>query len=1005
MTLLPLTNSAAWTAAGWTMLHMTWLGGVLGVVAAMSRFLLRKARPEARYAASLLILGLFAAAPLALFARVYEPRADITPVAAGSVEMAAKPSYSEPETMRLPRLGRSPIAAPPSPVPASPPRWDSLVARLPWLWLIGSTTTLALLGMGLAGVGRMRRSSRPLIDGEVAAMTRRLADSLGMARRVGVAVCDRIASPVLLGVLRPMILLPTAALSGWTTDELEMALLHELAHLRRHDNLTNLLQCVVEALLFFDPVTWWLSSWVRLERELCCDRLVVEKTGRSRAYATLLASLVGVQGRSMAISALAEKPILTRIRKILNREEKPMRLTKPEGFGLIAAALVAGALALGARAGTTGAPDEKAKPSNEAQRKALRAMVKVVSAGKPDSSPRDARDQTLLELASAQFKVGDRESARATIREANRALDPSADPKDYAGMLEALANQARSCEIWREAGEPAMAREGLDRATEALKSLADPKARDAVAKFTREMEGVDESAMDLGDAESVVGLMLSHAATTLAEQRIATGDPGEARDLIRWAAAISKETKGGMKSFVTAGLGGLLARAGDLEGGRSLARRAEREVDSAPAAHRAYAKQFVARTLVECGDLDSGFDFIQAQPAERRESAANKILDAFQEYDPKERSGWLDPAGIKILIGAQGTKPKGSMLGLIGFASRLAMLDDAKVKTRSLAVAATLLAKAGQFPAAIEVLNMIPNLSRRDFPGPADGFYDAVKPAAFAMVAVRMAKAGDKAGAAALLDRSAALANAIKPADEKLIARIVLADAYVEAGDNLAALGVVRESIDLAKSRPEPLRTRVLVMLARTQAKTGDPAGALPLIDAVREYPGVEKAQALLSLAQTYQTNKDDATAKAMARMALECAKVKAPAGFKLGPAMVLKGPGIGRDTFLDPNLELPNGFGGFELTQVTEQGRQIIGDVADSERAARALPEIKIGEGIAAGVLGGRGMALGSLATDLARKGKLDEALRIAATIDNPTDKLWAYQQMARTIGEVERK
>ena len=73
------------------------------------------------------------------------------------------------------------------------------------------------------------------------------------------------AAPSLLGIVRPLILLPPAALSGWSVEQLEMVLLHELAHLRRWDNLVNLLQRVLESLLFFHPVVWWLSGWVRLD--------------------------------------------------------------------------------------------------------------------------------------------------------------------------------------------------------------------------------------------------------------------------------------------------------------------------------------------------------------------------------------------------------------------------------------------------------------------------------------------------------------------------------------------------------------------------------------------------------------------------------------------------------------------------------------------------------------------------------------------------------------------
>jgi beta-lactamase regulating signal transducer with metallopeptidase domain len=66
--------------------------------------------------------------------------------------------------------------------------------------------------------------------------------------------------------------LPPAALTGYSPDEIEMVLLHELAHVRRWDNLINLIQRIVESLLFFHPAVWLISSWVRRERESCCDR-------------------------------------------------------------------------------------------------------------------------------------------------------------------------------------------------------------------------------------------------------------------------------------------------------------------------------------------------------------------------------------------------------------------------------------------------------------------------------------------------------------------------------------------------------------------------------------------------------------------------------------------------------------------------------------------------------------------------------------------------------------
>ena len=233
-----------------------------------------------------------------------------------------------------------------------------VVPYLPWFWLCGSLSTLVMLATGLVGVEQLRRSSRLVESGDLPHRCRVLADSLGIARRVSVGICDRLAMPVLIGIVRPLILLPPAALSGWSVEQLEMVLLHELAHLRRWDNLVNLLQRLVESLLFFHPVVWWLSGWVRLERELCCDRLVVERVGQPVAYAEMLVALSGTRRlRRQAMLAMADRQVLTRIRRLLNLEERSMKLTMPEGLGLLGAVFVGalhGARVAGCAAQTVG---------------------------------------------------------------------------------------------------------------------------------------------------------------------------------------------------------------------------------------------------------------------------------------------------------------------------------------------------------------------------------------------------------------------------------------------------------------------------------------------------------------------------------------------------------------------------------------------------------------------------------------------------------------------------
>jgi beta-lactamase regulating signal transducer with metallopeptidase domain len=217
--------------------------------------------------------------PMLIFVRVFEPNSRprfllLRPVGDESTSQAPQPNADGGRASR-PTVGEGALNQ--RTTAAIRSRLDSLVPLLPWFWLCGSGCTLFMLAAGLAGVEQLRRSTRLDESGAVARRCRALADSLGIARRVSVGICDRLAMPVLVGIVRPLILLPPVALCGWSALQLEMVLLHELAHVRRWDNLVNLWQRFVESVLFFHPAVWWLSGWVRLERELCCDLLVVER--------------------------------------------------------------------------------------------------------------------------------------------------------------------------------------------------------------------------------------------------------------------------------------------------------------------------------------------------------------------------------------------------------------------------------------------------------------------------------------------------------------------------------------------------------------------------------------------------------------------------------------------------------------------------------------------------------------------------------------------------------
>ncbi len=332
-----------WIATGWTILHLLWVGTVIGLMAALVRRLSKTARPETQYGVALMFLLVLSVSPILIFAEIFQPDSGSPNTKLLSATEVSASLASSAKVERRPTMSQAVRDGAPT------RSWlESLVTLLPWIWLCGSLSTLIMLALGLIGVEQMRRTSRLEESVELLRRCHARANSLGIARRVSLGICDRLAMPLLIGIVRPLILLPSVALNGWSVEQLEMVLLHELAHLKRWDNLVTLIQRLVESVLFFHPVVWWLSSWVRLERELCCDELVVEQLGRPIAYAEMLATLSGSSHRNRRlVLAMADRQVLTRIRRLLNLEERSMKLTMPEGLGLLGAMVLAMSLALG----------------------------------------------------------------------------------------------------------------------------------------------------------------------------------------------------------------------------------------------------------------------------------------------------------------------------------------------------------------------------------------------------------------------------------------------------------------------------------------------------------------------------------------------------------------------------------------------------------------------------------------------------------------------------------
>ncbi|HEV7786499.1 MAG TPA: M56 family metallopeptidase, partial [Thermoanaerobaculia bacterium] len=157
-----------------------------------------------------------------------------------------------------------------------------------------------------------------ILDGDLETTVRSLSRRLGIARAVRLLESAAVPVPAVIGWLRPVILVPASALAGLSPQQLEAVLAHELAHVRRHDYLINLLQAAVETLLFYHPAVWWVSSQMRRERENCCDDLAVAICGDRLGYARALADLEGLRTPSPRLAMAADGgSLLDRIRRLV----------------------------------------------------------------------------------------------------------------------------------------------------------------------------------------------------------------------------------------------------------------------------------------------------------------------------------------------------------------------------------------------------------------------------------------------------------------------------------------------------------------------------------------------------------------------------------------------------------------------------------------------------------------------------------------------------------------
>ena len=419
----------------WALVHFLWQGLAIAGILLIALQLLRTA--EMRYQACAGALALMALAPVATFIWLAPHTTQLT----GTHDLVL-------DTADLPALG------------VARPNW--LEGHASWLLTVWLAGACLLLIRAVAAWLRARRLVSVELTPLPAGLERaagRLAGSLGV-KRVHFHTSARVASALVFGWLKPMIVLPAAAVGRLSEAEIEALLAHELAHVMRQDFLLNLLQTFVECALFYHPCVWWASARMRHERELCCDDIAVAVCRDEVLYSNALLRLEELR-MEPALAATGGR-LRDRIRRLLNA---------PETSRISAAPVVALALLIGvsvallaqnpppapappvppapaaepAAAAAPAPPEAPAPPSGEAapappapaSPPEPAAAPRPPKTPRPDSRPMSAADRRKLEEQRAALERARQtlESQRADLEKSRQAFEADRQQLEKARQL------------------------------------------------------------------------------------------------------------------------------------------------------------------------------------------------------------------------------------------------------------------------------------------------------------------------------------------------------------------------------------------------------------------------------------------------------------------------------------------------------------------------------------------------------------------------------------------
>jgi beta-lactamase regulating signal transducer with metallopeptidase domain len=318
-------------AFGWMIIHSIWQATLIAIITGIVLILLQKKSAQMRYIVANAALVLVLISAIGTFYFQLENAPKTNPQLTELIEKAKTQTIvfqqnttdlaEKPDVINQ----KSDIEGPLS-INAFKSYFTQHLPLIVMLWLLGVGAFILRLLSGISYTAYLRNKMNFPTDEYWLETLENLKNKIGLKQTIELVESALVRSPMVVGHLKPMILFPIGAINRLNPNEVEAILAHEIAHILRKDYLFNIIQSIIEALFYFHPAVWWLSSVVRSERENCCDDVAIKICGNSMTYAK---SLVSVQEMAyfptqmaMGFAGNKKNELLIRIQRVLNQPYK-----------------------------------------------------------------------------------------------------------------------------------------------------------------------------------------------------------------------------------------------------------------------------------------------------------------------------------------------------------------------------------------------------------------------------------------------------------------------------------------------------------------------------------------------------------------------------------------------------------------------------------------------------------------------------------------------------------